>query len=134
MFSDSSSLQRFAVLCLMVAPVLGQFTSQCFTSGVVGNCSAFITDFCSDVANKSVSALNSKSECFNTPGQAFICDLSAVSQKVSSTGTPDEDHCITVLSTVAEECPMGGLGRFNDGGFNFVLDPNSGTCGMPCSD
>ncbi|KAJ7110403.1 hypothetical protein C8R44DRAFT_260205 [Mycena epipterygia] len=135
MLSAQSSLLRFVTLALVVTPSLTQMSTQCFTSGTVGDCSAFIAKFCGNIATLSIDAGDARSQCFNTPGQTFRCDLSAVN-RVATTEIPSEANCQTVLSTVTAQCSMGGDGINNvpTSGFIFGIDPNNGTCGLPCGD
>ncbi|KAJ7206274.1 TMV resistance protein Y3 [Mycena pura] len=132
MFLQSHSLS-FVALALMVAPGLAQLSTQCNLFGVVGDCSQFVNDFCTTINPLTITPFNSISKCYNGPGNAFKCDLTAL-LTVNVTGTPGGTNCNTALTTAAHGCPMGGQGQFSGAPFIFAVDPNNGTCGLPCGD
>ncbi|KAJ7769726.1 hypothetical protein B0H14DRAFT_3894888 [Mycena olivaceomarginata] len=124
-------LLRFLVLSVIVVPALSQ-SSTCFDSGVAGDCSSFVAQFCTNIAKDSIGIRNTASQCFNNPGEPFKCVFTALNV-ITSPSTPDPNHCQSVLLTLSEDCAMGGEGMVAGGGFLFVIDPNNGTCGLPSS-
>ncbi|KAJ6536183.1 hypothetical protein B0H19DRAFT_1317801 [Mycena capillaripes] len=67
-------LLRFLALSVIVTPSLSQ-SSTCFSSGVAGDCSSFVTQFCTNIAKDSIGIGNTASQCFNNPGKPFKCVL-----------------------------------------------------------
>ncbi|KAJ6549812.1 hypothetical protein B0H19DRAFT_1264720 [Mycena capillaripes] len=130
----SHSLLFFVTLAAAVAPGFSQLSTACFPSGTVGDCSQFIPQFCDNVSKDSVNGSNTISQCFNTPGKSFKCDLTAVNTLTTVTDNPANSSCRTALTTISKDCPMGGDGIVTGGIFRFVIDPNNGTCGLPCGD
>ncbi|KAJ7224941.1 hypothetical protein C8J57DRAFT_1390446 [Mycena rebaudengoi] len=90
----------------MVAPSLGQLNTQCNLSGVVGDCSRFVNDFCTTVDPLTITPFNSISKCYNGPGNAFKCDFTVLNT-LNATGTPNLTNCNTALTTAARSCSMG---------------------------
>ncbi|KAJ7268405.1 hypothetical protein C8J57DRAFT_1325067 [Mycena rebaudengoi] len=128
MFFQSRSLYLVA-LALMVGPSFAQLVAQCNLSGIVGDCSRFVANFCSTLDHP-ITPFGSTSKCYNGPDNAYKCDFTALST-VSTAATPNEVNCNTALNTVSRSCSMGGQGQFS---FIFAVDPNNGTCGLPCGD
>ncbi|KAJ6562185.1 hypothetical protein B0H19DRAFT_1259766 [Mycena capillaripes] len=126
----SRSLLLFVTLAAAVGPGLSQLSTGCFSTGVSGDCSQFIPQFCANIAKGVVSGSNTISQCFNTPAKAIKCDLTAVNT-LNLTTSPNEANCNNALSTVSKNCPMGGSGMFTGLVFRFTIDPNNGTCGLP---
>ncbi|KAJ7277228.1 hypothetical protein C8J57DRAFT_183991 [Mycena rebaudengoi] len=117
----------------MAAPSFGQLHAECSLSGTAGDCSRFVANFCNGLTPISISPFNSAAKCYNTPGNAFKCDFTVLNT-INATGTPSVAHCDTTLNTVTSSCSMGGQGIFAGGAFMFAVDPNNGTCGLPCGD
>ncbi|KAJ7664671.1 hypothetical protein DFH06DRAFT_326481 [Mycena polygramma] len=133
MRSNFRSLLLLTTLAATLAPALGQLSSACFTGGTVGDCSPFIIQFCTNVAQNKISGSDTMSQCFNTPGGLFRCDFTTINT-LSLVESPDATNCQTALTTISENCPMGGDGMFDGRVFQFVIDPNEGSCGLPCGD
>ncbi|KAJ7239244.1 antiviral protein CAP [Mycena rebaudengoi] len=117
----------------MVAPSLGQLNTQCNLSGVVGDCSRFVANFCATVDPLSISPFDSISRCYNGPANGFKCDFTVLNT-LNITITPDGTNCNIALTPASRSCSMGGQGIFTGGTFLFAVDSNNGTCGLPCGD
>ncbi|KAJ7233699.1 hypothetical protein C8J57DRAFT_1729406 [Mycena rebaudengoi] len=128
MFFQSRSLSLVA-LALMVGPSFAELVAQCNLSGVVGDCSEFVANFCRNL-DRPINPFGTLSKCYNGPNNAYKCDFTALST-VNTAETPNEVNCNTALNTVSRSCSMGGQGQFS---FIFAVDPNNGTCGLPCGD
>ncbi|KAJ7500899.1 hypothetical protein B0H11DRAFT_769724 [Mycena galericulata] len=126
-------LLRLVALAVIVAPGLGQLSSACFEQGTVGDCSSFVAQFCANAGKNSVNPSDTMAQCFNTPDKSFKCDL-AVVNTLSVVNSPDVANCESALTAISQDCPMGGDGIFSGGTFLFSIDPNNGTCGLPCGD
>ncbi|KAJ6481515.1 hypothetical protein C8R47DRAFT_590318 [Mycena vitilis] len=134
MHNNFRSLLLFTALAATFGPTVGQLNSACFgPGGTVGDCSAYIAQFCANIAQNNVSPSNTISQCFNTPDKLYKCDLTAVNT-LSVVNSPSQANCKTALTTIGQNCPMGGDGIFTGATFEFVIDPNNGTCGLPCGD
>ncbi|KAJ7815924.1 hypothetical protein B0H13DRAFT_2380736 [Mycena leptocephala] len=127
----STSLLRLAALALLIAPTFEQNVT-CIPAGVIGDCGAFTTTFCSAFDQRTIAIGNSISACFATHVTDLKCDLTAVNTGAAA-AAPSVANCEAILSIVAAECPMGGLGQF-PGGYTFTADPNNGVCQPPCGD
>ncbi|KAJ7245201.1 hypothetical protein C8J57DRAFT_1362496 [Mycena rebaudengoi] len=126
-----SRLLPLVALALMMGPSFAEIIAQCSLSGVVGDCSKFVADFCNSLDHP-ISPFGSASRCYNGPGNAYKCDFTVLSP-LSTAPTPNEVNCNTALNTVSRSCSMGGQGQVV-GGFLFAVDPNNGTCGLTCGD
>ncbi|KAJ7107490.1 hypothetical protein C8R44DRAFT_857999 [Mycena epipterygia] len=95
MSSGFPFLLRFLALSVIVAPALSQLSSGCFENGgeTLGDCSAFVPQFCDNVAQNSIT--NTASQCFNSG--SFKCDLTALNQATTASFANSNDCIIALL-------------------------------------
>ncbi|KAJ7458190.1 TMV resistance protein Y3 [Mycena latifolia] len=128
MLSTPRKFFGLVVFAAVAAPCSAQLQYSCF-GGTAGNCSRFVGAFCNTLNGVSVNPGDIVSRCFNA-GNGQRCDLLAVNT-VGTTGSPSVTNCINGLNTISATCPSGGFGKFQGGTFEFVTDPNTGSCGIP---
>ncbi|KAF8191942.1 hypothetical protein K438DRAFT_1970309 [Mycena galopus ATCC 62051] len=107
-------------------------TFSCNSGGLVGNCGAFITDFCTQMGLTTFSPTESGNRCYNLDVSAGSkCALTAFfSGPISSApGGFNVVNCENTLRNITENCPSGGSGNAG-GGFSWSIDPNDGLCGV----
>ncbi|KAF7362844.1 Y3 protein [Mycena venus] len=125
------SLLSAVVLSMVVRPSLGQSVSlSCITTGTSGDCSDFISSFCSSIQGTTIGQLNTISQCFNR-ANGTRCDLFALNQNTAL--APPQAACLTALQTVSAVCGQGGQAVVAGTTFQFTLDPNLGECAPPTS-
>ncbi|KAF9070745.1 hypothetical protein BDP27DRAFT_1362409 [Rhodocollybia butyracea] len=112
---------------MLTTPVVGQVNVECF-DGFSGNCSQFITAFCTSIGTNFINLQDSTARCFNAGG-SLKCDFTAWAEIASAEGAlPNPTNCGTVLTAVSETCPMGGQGMQPNANFVYNVDPNEGIC------
>ncbi|KAJ7473576.1 hypothetical protein B0H11DRAFT_2282462 [Mycena galericulata] len=118
-----------AAIALLVTPSLGQLNQFCWTAqgGTVGNCSSFISTFCTSIAGEVIPVGGSTARCFPAPTAAnanLQCDFTA-----RNAGTVDDNinivTCETQLTAIAAQCAEGGGGQPSGQAFQFWGDPNT---------
>ncbi|KAJ7597664.1 hypothetical protein C8J56DRAFT_1041849 [Mycena floridula] len=117
---------------VVIAMAAGGLNTNCYTSGISGDCSPYIKTFCSSIgfANTKVAAFDTASRCFNT-NTGTKCDFTAWNVNPGPLTQPSLANCEAALTSVASTCPKGGSGMFSKATFQFSLDPNTGRCGPP---
>ncbi|KAJ7080243.1 hypothetical protein C8R44DRAFT_862905 [Mycena epipterygia] len=121
----------FAALALVITPSLGQLQTVCNPGGTVGSCAAYITTFCTSIENEVIPPGGSAGRCFPTPTESLKCDFTTINTHTvnNSINVP---NCQSALTSVDQECSMGGWGQFSGAAFQFFGDPNTGACGGVC--
>ncbi|TDL14476.1 hypothetical protein BD410DRAFT_797168 [Rickenella mellea] len=93
----------------------------CFSGGQSGDCSSIIGSFCNNLGGNMFSG-ETRTRCFNVNG--FKCDMRIINEGGSR--VPDVNACFDAMSLESSGCSTGGIKTIN--GFQFTLDPNTGSC------
>jgi len=118
MFSKLIALVAF----VMALPAVS--AEGCF-GGQQGSCGSFIATFCSAEASPAFASHESRHQCYGTSSN-YKCDLS-VERTASGTGTYNYNDCFNAMTEMDTTCNgRGGIRTIN--GFQFILDPNLGSC------
>ncbi|KAJ7876501.1 hypothetical protein B0H14DRAFT_3859184, partial [Mycena olivaceomarginata] len=132
-------LTLLAMLAISASTIGGQsVTFSCNSEGLVGDCGAFITSFCTQMNLMTFSSTESGERCYDLDVSAGSkcessspCSLTAFySGPVSSSaGSPNVVNCENTLRNITDNCPRGGSGTAG-GVFSWSIDPNVGLCNV----
>ncbi|KAJ6589720.1 hypothetical protein B0H19DRAFT_1058701 [Mycena capillaripes] len=115
-------------LAFVVTPALGQLTCFGPITGTMGDCTSFITTFCTSIAGELIAPGDSAAQCFPGPTSATTnlnCDFTAVNMGTLANNI-DVDTCEALLRNVNAECGLiGGFGQPAGQEFQYYIEPNT---------
>ncbi|KAJ7347566.1 hypothetical protein DFH08DRAFT_1080469 [Mycena albidolilacea] len=117
-----------AAVAVMITPALG-LTCYEPADGTKGDCTNFITKFCTSIAGALIAPGDSAAQCFPGPATNLNCDFTAINMGTVANNI-DIDTCEDLLRTANAQCgPIGGFGQPAGQGFQYSIDPNSDSDG-----
>ncbi|KAF9070676.1 hypothetical protein BDP27DRAFT_582529 [Rhodocollybia butyracea] len=124
-------LLSYSTLAFTLAiPVVCQ--ASCFESDITGNCVQFAPTFCNTVGNLVIGAQNTVAFCFNALGSelgTYKCDFTIFNEFPGQDGNPaGVSSCNTVLTSIAELCPVAGGQAAGGEHFGFTMELTAGAC------
>ncbi|TFK20472.1 hypothetical protein FA15DRAFT_708074 [Coprinopsis marcescibilis] len=122
----------FTIAVLVAKASAQDWDVGCIDTGVSANCMEFIDSFCDSAGRTTVRPFDNVARCFNLDGNVK-CDFTAwfdTPGNSTKSAEPSVESCKQLLGIASKLCPQGGFGHITgEQGFQFLVDPNLGTCG-----
>ncbi|KAF8163902.1 hypothetical protein K438DRAFT_1858466 [Mycena galopus ATCC 62051] len=117
-----------AALAFVITPALGQPACWEGVNPTLGDCTSFITTFCTSIAGELIASGDSAAQCYPGPTSATTnlnCDFTAVNMGALANNI-DVDTCEAFLRNANTQCgQIGGFGQPAGQEFWYSIDPNT---------